>query len=192
MPATPSGKSAKKAATSEVIAVLMGAMGHEDEDVRRNACEALVKIGEKAVTSEVIAALVGAIGDEEKDVRRRACYALGKIGEKAATSEVTAALVGVIGAGYAVESDCACVALGEIGEKAATGEVIAALVETTAGNTEFWGFPTTPVLEKCISSYEGMKKLRCEMIPKLASCIRNAHMIHGGPIAFGSSDQDLF
>ena len=174
------GRVGEKAATSEVVAALLVVIRDEHEDVRKEACGALGKIGAKAATSEVIAALVGARHDEHDNVRAAASQALGEIGEKAATSEVIAALVGAMRDEDEIVRRCACKALNKIGEKVATRQGITSMIEASFGNADFWDYYTTPVLEKVIVSYEGMRKLRSEMIPKLASCIRNAHEINGG------------
>ena len=54
----------RTAATNEVISQLVEALRDTSYDVRRDACEALGKIGEKAATNEVISQLVKALRDD--------------------------------------------------------------------------------------------------------------------------------
>ncbi|CAF4847927.1 unnamed protein product, partial [Rotaria socialis] len=100
-------------------------------DVRNNALEALLRIGELAATNDVIKALTKVIANKNNVavVRSTACEALGRMGEKAATNEVIEALTKAIEDEIVDVRSNALNALAEIGEKAATNEVIEALIK---------------------------------------------------------------
>jgi hypothetical protein len=112
------------------------ALGDKNWEVRRNAYEILVKMGEKAATNEVISKLVSALGDESENVKGYACKALVEIGKKAATNEVIRKLVSALQDESENVREEACRALGNIGEKAATNEVISKLVGALQDQSE--------------------------------------------------------
>ncbi|CAF1303259.1 unnamed protein product [Didymodactylos carnosus] len=114
----------------------MIALGDEDSNVRRRACEALWNVGEKAATNEVLKRLVVALGDQNCNVTRGAYNALRKMGEKAAASEGIQKLVVALGHEDSWVRLYACEALGKMGEKAATSEAINRLV-TTLGDSKY-------------------------------------------------------
>jgi hypothetical protein len=107
---------------SAMVKCLEKALGDSDEDVRWQAVEALVKIG----NPEVIPTLITALGDSDKYVRREAVEALGEIGTPEAVSGLITALE---------DSDedvrrKAAEALGEIGTPEAVSGLITALEDS--------------------------------------------------------------
>ncbi|CAF3348653.1 unnamed protein product [Rotaria socialis] len=118
-------------------------MRDQNEGVRRNAMEALKKMGEKAWTNEVISALANAICDKNEYVRNCASEALGNMGEKAATNEVIRALLN------------ACVDIVHVSKHAYLSEDV---------------LSKSLVLAMC--SYEALRRLDVKMVAKLNYCVR--------------------
>ena len=87
--------------------------------MRKNAAEALGKLGD----ARAVEALIGALKGDEKDVRGEAASALGEIGDARAVEP----LIAVLKEGDADMREDAAEALGEIGDAGAVESLIAAL-----------------------------------------------------------------
>ena len=113
---------------------LLGALQHEDQDLRREAAKAIGPVGEQdeAFTKRAVKALQPLLSDSEQRVRRAAALSLVRLGD-ASPKLVSLLKATVTQSGRAIveERRDACLALGKLGAaaRAAVPTLIAALRE---------------------------------------------------------------
>ena len=122
-------KLGEKAASDVAINGLIKALDHSDFDVRRTACEALVKLGEKGASDVAINGLIKVLAGSDSDVRWRACHALGKLGEKAVSDVVINGLIKALADSDEYVRMRACEALLKLGGNAGSDEVFKMVLE---------------------------------------------------------------
>ena len=125
------GRMGDKAATDEIISLLVNAIKDGNKFVRSNACFALGKMNEKAAIDEVISKLFCALEDSDENVRSNAYQALGKIGVRKRTNEFIRLLINSVESQNQYVREGACKVFGIIGEKVATSEIINKLMNAT-------------------------------------------------------------
>ncbi|OKH57182.1 sister chromatid cohesion protein PDS5 [Scytonema sp. HK-05] len=106
----------------EVIKILIARLADEDSSVRRNAADALGKLGN--ASEQVVNALLGRLADEDSWVRGNAASALGKLGN--ASEQVVNALLGRLADEDSWVRGNAAAALGKLGN--ASEQVVNALL----------------------------------------------------------------
>ncbi|RLT38739.1 MAG: NACHT domain-containing protein, partial [Chloroflexi bacterium] len=109
-------------ASSEVVSVLVGALGDSDSGVREATARSLGQLGQ--APGQVLSALVGAVGDSDSGVREATARSLGQLGQ--ASGEVLSVLVGALGDSDSRVQEAAARSLGQLGQ--ASGEIVSALV----------------------------------------------------------------
>lgn len=171
------GKLGEQGSTNDTTVFLLEVIRKDDGYAREVACKALEQMISEGANNQVIGALRNAVSDKSKIVREEACKILGNIARKEATKEVIAILLEATHDQESRVTAAAYEALGNIGEKVTTDDVIAALMDIKPSSRRFYQDDSQKRIELTISSNEGLRNWKPEVIEKVFQRLREDRWI---------------